>query len=71
MMKQERLLPPAGFHQDMQLVGLNLMLVILVIYLVQVEIFFPPFLVAAELDMAQIYKLNPQLHLKIQSTAQS
>jgi len=55
----------------MELAGLNLMLVILVIYLVQAEIFFPPSLVAADLDMAQIYKLNPQLHLKIQSMAQS
>ena len=70
-MKQERLLPPAGFHPAMELAGLNLMLVILVIYLAQVGIFFPPFLVAADLDMAQIYKLNPQLHLKIQSMAQS
>ncbi len=71
MMKQERLLPPAGFHQDMQLAGLNLMLEILAIYLAQAEIFFPPSLVAADLDMVQIYKLNPQLHLKIQSMAQS
>jgi len=55
----------------MQLVGLNLMLVILVIYLAQVGIFFPHSLVAADLDMAQIYKLNPQLHLKIQYMAQS
>ena len=54
------------FHQDL-MAGLKaLMAGISVIYLDQVEIFFQHYLVAPGKDMALIYKLKHQSHLKIQ-----
>ena len=60
-----------GFHLDLMAVGKVLMAVTSRIYLDQVEIFSQHYLVAQGKDMAQIYKLKQQSHLKIQFMEQS
>ena len=64
-------LSQAEFHQVLMAAAKDLMAGISVIYLDQVEIFFQHYLVAQGKDMAQIYKLKPQSHLKIQFMEQS
>jgi hypothetical protein len=59
-------LSQAEFHQDLMAAVKDLMVGISVIYLDQVEISFQQYLVAPDKDMALIYKLKHQSHLKIQ-----
>jgi len=60
MTKQEKLLNQVGFHLVFHLVAKVLTLVISVIYLVQVEIFFQPYLAEVEVGTDLIYKLKHQ-----------